>query len=233
MSHVGGDNEIGGLADLVNESRNGMEESTNFYADPSSRPDGMSDGEAAYYLLMHAGMLHRYTDDLGHYDQIEERIPDRKGLVIAAAIWASGSGCVEQAKLLLARDDVDEDDREDVEDLLLLLDELYVFLMALYALSSGFHDDAEVVTATAKARAVFDELGTVLRENPVDCVLAAGPLLALREHIQLPIKPEQWWLCSEKDWVQRFEDSQVGPVEAQLAQYIQRLREMGSDQVRS
>src|SRR5262245_10418581 len=94
-------------------------------SDAHRRRRGVSEEEAAYHLLEHAGYLDRYGTSPSWVAQLRMLPPaDRRPLVQAACRYTRGMTWAERARRLLAPEALSAEAFEEVEDLLLRRDAL-------------------------------------------------------------------------------------------------------------
>jgi hypothetical protein len=167
--------------------------------------EGVAAPEAAYHLLEDAGLLYRYTaDDRWLAPFVRQAPADRKRLITAACAFVGGLALAEQARPLLAAEELGPGQWDAVEALLARRDALEVVLDLAKRLAADLLDppDAEVLQGLAGACCVAAAFDDELLARPDVAALASRALLGLRDQLRTPPDPRQYWwfgLAQEAD----------------------------------
>jgi len=168
-----------------------------FWYDPDARPDGMSAPEAAYYLLLHAGMTARYAGDPDVLAGLKTAVgDDRRRLLLDGCRYAAGLTLGRAAERLLD-DALESEQVEQLIDLAVARDGAEEALRAARALADDPADraDPEVRLALARAAAAASAPDEFLRPRPDLRAAIADQLEPLRDAAGPALDPtREWWL---------------------------------------
>jgi hypothetical protein len=169
---------------------------------------GMSEEEAAYHLLEHAGHLDRQGIPPSWAAELAALPPaERRRLVGAACRYTRGMTWAERARRLLALEALSADAFEEVEDLLLRRDALETVWAVARALADDLlAADAELGREVALARCVAAEIDEELARRPDVLSVAAEVLAGLPP---LPAAAREldtgWWYAGVRDLARTYE----------------------------
>jgi hypothetical protein len=163
---------------------------------------GMSEEEAAYHLLEHAGWLDRYGAASTWVDELRS-LPaeDRRRLIGAASGYAGGMTWAERARRLLAAEALSPEELEAVEDLLIRRDALETVWSAARMLAADLlATDAETGRSLAWTRSLAAEIDDELAQRPDVVSVAARVLNALPPPLTVPAELSAgWWYAGVRD----------------------------------
>jgi hypothetical protein len=163
---------------------------------------GVSEDEAAYHLLEHAGWLDRHAGASEWAGELRA-LPadDRRRLARAACRYAGGITWADRARRLLAADALSADEFEEVEDLLVRRDALEtVWAVARELVADFLSADSETGRGLALARCVAAEIDEVLAGRPDVASVAARVLGALPPPLPVPAELSAgWWYAGVRD----------------------------------
>src|SRR5262245_30232642 len=181
-----------------------------FWFDPEARQaSDVSEEEAAHHLCEHAAMLFRYTGREDGPEGLTGQPPERRrSLVLAACRYLGGLTLIDTARRLLTEEDLDADERTELEDLVIERDALEEVLTLATRLVADLLRDGggELRRELATARSVVAELDDVLWDRPDVLSAACRVLAGLRA--QLAVRPDeraQWWFGKALSLDESFE----------------------------
>ncbi|NLN93359.1 MAG: hypothetical protein GX130_08650 [Candidatus Hydrogenedens sp.] len=172
-----------------------------FYRDEEARQEAqMSKGEAAAGLLLHTGMLYRYTGSeelISNFLQASQE--KRKELALNATAYLLDLDLLTLAENLYSADILEDDLFDQAESLFFRRDELAVMidLVRSLAFEAIQQEDAAIYPSFRELIKKEIALDRLLRSDPALAELASIPLRALMPlYAPSAIEPHHWWLSS-------------------------------------
>lgn len=164
------------------------------YTDARAEHD-VSEEEAAYRILEHAGNLWRYEGTDRILDALRELEQDeRRRLVLAACRYTDSINLAEQASHMYRHEALEAEQMEFIETVLVRRDALEVVLSTMAAACSGrVSSDAELRRALAQARCVAAQIDDVLLDRPDIIAIASSAMDGLYGQIRCPVDRRAYW----------------------------------------
>lgn len=172
-----------------------------FYRDEAARNEAeMSKSEAAAGLLLHTGMLYRYTGNeqlIHNFLQAPEK--KRKELALDATVYLLGLDLLSVAEALYTTLLLEDDQFEQAESLFFRRDELAVTIDLIRSLAFEAIKTEDPAFYPSFLELIRQEtnLDKLLRSNPALAEQASIPLRALAPlYVPSAIEAHHWWLSS-------------------------------------
>ena len=167
-----------------------------YWAHSESRPEGMSDEEAGYFLLLHTGMLYRYTGDSKPIKILRAlEFAKRERLVCAACHFLAASDYAEKAKQLAVAAETDEAAEEEFEQYVYERDQVDTLMRTIQLFSNDVLQSSNTAgKAYEEALQVELALDTVLEEHPGVTATCSQTVLGLKEYVVVDgDNSHAWW----------------------------------------
>lgn len=184
------------------------------------RRRGVSESEAAYHVLEHAGYLDRHGPPSWVAELRQLPAEDRRALVLAACRYTEGMTWAQRARRLLAAEALSAEAFEEMEDLLLRRDALEtVWTVARGLADDLLQADPPLRRVVALSRCVAAEIDEQLAGRPDVVSVAAEVLARMPPPLPAPSSlSEGWWFASigrlSDEYAQPLPIRRVRPAEA-------------------
>jgi len=173
---------------------------------------GMSVGEAAYNVLMHAGLLFRYSGSeeiikLAFDNMSDDLITE---IQVSAIRYASSTTILARAELILHKDYLEEDEIMQIEDLIISRDGLEAMLLLSVKLSLKFIENGnhDMLVALSNLRVLAAEFDDLLLTRPDIASVCSRSIRWLRDMIAIDFSKEErsnhWWFYKAVELDDRY-----------------------------
>lgn len=147
--------------------------------------------ETAYQILLHSGMLYRYTG----YKNFIEDIPDSKILIKNAMEYISGTTIVKDTQAIVNSKKISGFDLFDIEILFEMRDEIETVKQVITTITHKLKDTTITLT---KIKAITNQFDSLVKSNNVVIKTGIRYINTMKPHIKIELnKTNYWWFFTD------------------------------------